>query len=346
MTVIRGYLRPALSTSTARKLAINLLALAVICLILSFATDRFLTIVNITNVLRQISAVAICGSAVTLLMVSGGLDLSVGAVVALSGVVAALLANQMPVPLAFAAGVGVGALVGLLNAVLVVGIGINSVIATLGTLYIARGSALLITNGVPVYQVPPGYSYLGTGTLVGVPLPIVVMVVVVIAFLILERRTLLGRYAVAVGSNEQAARLSGVPTLETRAILFILSGAAAGLAGIVISSRLNAGLSTAGVGFEFEVIVATVLGGTSLLGGQGTVIGLIVGALIVGVVANGMNLLGIPSFWQTVALGTVLVLAVGLDAALRRDQFIMRLRRRTERNDGAVPETPKSISPT
>ena len=337
-------LRGAFSTSMARKLAINLLALAIICIVLSLATDRFLTWVNLANVLRQISAVAICGSAVTLLMVSGGLDLSVGAVVALSGVTAALVAGFAPLPIAFAAGVGVGALVGALNAVLVVAIGINSVIATLGTLYIARGTALLITNGVPVYQVPSDYSYLGTGSLWGVPLPIIVMLVVVAVFTLLERRTVLGRYAIAVGSNEQAARLSGVPTQWTRAVLFVFAGAAAGLAGIVVSSRLNSGLSTAGVGFEFEVIVATVLGGTSLLGGQGTVLGMLVGALIVGFVANGMNLLGIPSFWQTVALGVVLVLAVGLDAALRREQVASRLSGWREKKTPRSPNLKSSAS--
>ncbi len=225
MTFLQSLGRAAFSTSMARKLAINLLALALICIVLSFATDRFMTIVNITNVLRQISAVAICGSAVTLLMVAGGLDLSVGAVVALSGVVAALLANQISLPIAFLAGVGVGALVGALNAIMVVGIGINSVIATLGTLYIARGTALLVTNGVPVYKVPAGFSFLGTGTLAGIPLPIIVMAIVVAIFLIIEKRTILGRYAVAVGSNEQAARLSGVPTNLTRVVLFVLAGA-------------------------------------------------------------------------------------------------------------------------
>jgi ribose/xylose/arabinose/galactoside ABC-type transport system permease subunit len=312
--------------STRQKLLINLMALAIICVVLSIVADRFLTFGNATNVLRQISAIVICGAAVTMLMVAGGLDLSVGAVAALSGVSAALLSSVLPIPLAFMIAVLVGAFVGLVNAVLVVGMGINSVIATLGTLYVARGTALLITDGVPVYQVPDGYSYLGAGFLFGIPVPIWLMLGVLILFIALERLTVLGRYAVATGSNETAAKLSGVPTERTKAILFVLSGAAAGLAGVVVSSRLNSGLSTAGVGFEFEVIVATVLGGTSLLGGAGTVIGMAVGALIVGVVNNGMNLLGIPSFWQTVALGTVLVLAVAFDSLLRRNEAASRSR--------------------
>jgi ribose/xylose/arabinose/galactoside ABC-type transport system permease subunit len=288
------------------------MALAIICLVLTLLTDRFFSLGNLTNVLRQIAAVVICGSAVTMLMVAGGLDLSVGAVVALSGVTAALLSNAIPLPLAFLGGIGIGAAIGMLNAVLVVGMGM------------ARGSALLVTNGVPVYQVPDDYSFIGTGYLLDLPVPIWIMIAVVAIFVVLERFTVLGRYAVATGSNETAARLSGVPTNATRAVLFVLSGAAAGISGIVISSRLASGLSTAGIGFEFEVIVATVLGGTSLLGGQGTVIGMVIGALIVGVVSNGMNLLGIPSFWQTVALGTVLVLAVAFDSLLRRTESARR----------------------
>jgi ribose/xylose/arabinose/galactoside ABC-type transport system permease subunit len=145
------------------------------------------------------------------------------------------------------------------------------------------------------------------------------MVIAVIIFMVIERRTLLGKYAVAVGSNPQAAFLAGVPIRKTRMTLYILSGLAAGWGGVMISSRLASGIPNAGLGFEFEVIVATVLGGTSLLGGQGTVIGMLIGALIVGTLNNGLNLLGVQSFWQTVALGTVLVLAVGLDAALRRE---------------------------
>jgi ribose/xylose/arabinose/galactoside ABC-type transport system permease subunit len=322
-------IRRALSTTTARKTAINLLALGVICLVLSFLTPRFASTDNFWNVLRQISAVLIAGSAVTMLMVSGGLDLSVGGVLALSGVTAALLSDQLPLPLAFLAATLLGASVGLLNGFLAVVIGINAVIATLGTMYVSRGSALLVSNGVPVYDVPPDFKWLGTAYLGPAPVPVVVAIVCLVVFTILERRTLLGRYAVAVGSNATAAELSGVPIRRTRFILYTLSGAMAGLAGCVWASRINSGLSTVGVGFEFDVIVATLLGGTSLLGGQGTVMGMAIGALIVGVLNNGLNLLGVQSFWQTVALGTILVLAVGLDAILRREDLAARIRRRT-----------------
>jgi len=321
-------MRRTLSTTAARKMAINLLALGIICLVLSILSPRFASPDNFWNVLRQISAVLIAGSAVTMLMVSGGLDLSIGGVLALSGVTAALLSDQMPLPMAFLIATLVGAGIGLFNGFLTISIGINAVIATLGTMYVSRGSALLISNGVPVFDVPPEFKWLGTGYIGPVPVPVVVAGVCLVVFTILERRTLLGRYSVAVGSNSTAAQLSGVPMRRTRFILYTLSGAMAGLAGCVWASRINSGLSTVGVGFEFDVIVATLLGGTSLLGGQGTVLGMAVGALIVGVLNNGLNLLGVQSFWQTVALGTILVVAVGLDATLRREDLAVRFRRR------------------
>jgi ribose transport system permease protein len=325
----------ALSTTSARKMAINLLALGIICLVLSILSPRFASADNFWNVLRQISAVLIAGSAVTMLMVSGGLDLSIGGVLALSGVAAALLSDQLPLPIAFLLATLVGAGIGLFNGFLTVIVGINAVIATLGTMYVSRGSALLISNGVPVFDVPTDFKWLGTGYVGPVPVPVVVALICLAVFTILERRTLLGRYSVAVGSNATAAQLSGVPLRRTRFILYTLAGAMAGLAGCVWASRINSGLSTVGVGFEFDVIVATLLGGTSLLGGQGTVMGMAVGAIIVGVLNNGLNLLGVQSFWQTVALGTILVLAVGLDATLRREDLAARLRRR-KRSSSAV----------
>jgi ribose transport system permease protein len=179
-----------------------------------------------------------------------------------------------------------------------------------------------------VYAVPSDFKWLGTGYLGPVPIPVVAALIVLVVFTILERRTLLGRYSVAVGSNATAAQLSGIPLRRTRFILYTLAGGAAGLSGCVWASRINSGLATVGVGFEFDVIVACLLGGTSLLGGQGIVLGTAIGAVIVGVINNGLNMLGVQSFWQTVALGTILVLAVGLDAVLRREDLAAGVRRR------------------
>jgi ribose/xylose/arabinose/galactoside ABC-type transport system permease subunit len=316
-----------LSSTTNQKMVINLVALFLLAVTYLLLSDRFFTGTNLTNVLRQVAAVIIVGAPVTLLMVSGGLDLSVGGVLALSGVLAAHLAQDLPIPLAFAIAVLAGASVGLINGFLVVVVGINAVIATLGTMYVSRGTALLFTGGTPVYQVPPGYATLGAGDMAGIPTPVWLMLAVVTIFMVLERYTLLGKYAIAAGSNREAAYLCGIPVRRTQMLLYVLSGAMAGLAGVMISSRLNSGLPTVGVGFEFDVIVATVLGGTSLAGGEGTILGTVIGAVIVGVLNNGLNLLGVPSFWQTVAQGSVLVLAVALDVVLRNQR--LRVRRKS-----------------
>lgn len=297
----------------------TLVILLILCAVLSVLNENFLTTANIQNVLRQVSVTAISAAAVTLVMVAGGLDLSVGGVVALSGVTAALLAGGgVPLGAAFLGGVLVGLVVGLLNGILVVSLGINSVIATLGTMSISRGVAQLLTNGSPVHQVPPDFRELGTGFLGVVPIPVVLMLLTIFVFVVVQRRTLLGKHAVAIGSNLEAARLAGIRVNRVRVMLFVISGAMAGFGGVIIASRLNSGQPNAGLGFEFAVIVAAVLGGTSLSGGEGRVEGTLIGALIVGVLSNGLNLLGVAPFWQNVVEGVVLVLAVGLDLLLRK----------------------------
>ena len=310
--------RPRLGVM-GQKTLINLAVLAAIWLVLASVSPRFLTEQNLANVFRQIAVVATVGTVVSLLMVSRNFDLSVGGVLALSGCVAAGLTNEgWPLIPALTAATLAGAAVGAFNGLLVVVVGINSVIATLGTMYLSRGAALLVTNGVPIYGVPDEYKIIGAGYLGPIPIPVIIMLTFVIVVTVVERRTLLGKFARATGSDPQAAFLCGVPTRLVQLLLFIASGAAAGWGGIMISSRVGGGVPTVGQGFEFEVVVAAVLGGTSLAGGEGTVIGVLLGALIVGSINNGLNLLGVSTFWQTVALGVVLVLAVGLDAVLRR----------------------------
>jgi ribose/xylose/arabinose/galactoside ABC-type transport system permease subunit len=330
----RGRLLARLSGGSGKttvKIWINVFALLLLAVVLTSMSDKFLTEANMWNVLRQVSVVVIVGTAVTLVMVAGGLDLSVGGVIALSGVAAVILSNSgVPIPIACLIGVLIGAGVGLLNGLLIVVIGINSVIATLGTLYVTRGAALLWTDGQPVLA-PKGYGELGTGYAFGVPIPVLLMFAVVAIFVFIERRSILGRYAVAVGSNDQAAFLSGVPVRRTKLLLFTLAGAMAGFGGVILSSRFASGVPTTGVGFEFDVIVATVLGGTALTGGEGSIVGMLLGALIVGVLTNGLNILGVASFWQTVVQGVVLVLAVGLDIALRKGWLSGRFLRRRRR---------------
>jgi ribose/xylose/arabinose/galactoside ABC-type transport system permease subunit len=296
---------------------VNLVALAV--LVLSILSDRFLTAENAANVFRQIATVVTVGCFFTILMVTGGIDLSVGGVLTLSGFVSVMLVNSgVPIPLAVIVAIVIGALVGVVNGFLVAGVGLNAVIATLGTMYLTRGTALVLGGGTAVRSEDPAYAWLGNGMIGPVPVPAIVMLVLLAVTFVLERRTLLGRFAVLVGTNSRGARLNGVPVRTVQLVAFTLTGAAAGLAGVMVSSRLNTALPGAGNGFEFEVIIATLLGGASLLGGEGSVFGTLIGALIVGCALSGMNILGVPSFIQSVLLGSVLITAVGLDAILRR----------------------------
>jgi len=318
--VSRASMRSWFSRPTNRTLVLNVGILFAVGMILSLATDRFLTLENLTNVVRQVSFVGIAACAVTLVMVSGGLDLSVGSVVAVAGVVAAKFAAEAGWPLApaFLLGVLAGGLFGTLNAFLVVGMRINPVIATLGTLYIGRGLALLLAGGEPVKGVPLAFNDLATATIGPLSLPVIIFACVAAFMLVIERKTLLGRWAISSGGNAEAARLSGIPIDRTRVILYVLSGLAAGIAGILINSRVATGDPNSGVGFEFDVIVAIVLGGTALSGGQGTVIGTVVGVLILGALGNGLNLLGVQSFSQYVVKGVVLIIAVGSSEVIRR----------------------------
>lgn len=308
-----------MSAIGTQKLLVNVGLLVVLCVVLTFTADHFAEWNNIRNVLRAISVVGIVAAAMTLVMIAGGLDLSVGGVVAISGVTAALLAKGgMPVLPAFVLGVCAGSVVGAVNAVLIVSLNLNSVIATLGTLYACRGIANLLTDGLPVNEVPPSWSELGTGFVLGVPTPAVILLAVIAALTVVQRRTLLGKHAIAVGSNFEAARLAGIRVDRVRIGLYVLSGTLAGLAGIIVSSQLSSGQPTAGTGLEFDAIVAAILGGTALTGGEGSVVGALLGALILGTLNNGLNLLGVQSFWQTVVQGVILVAAVGVDALVRR----------------------------
>jgi ribose/xylose/arabinose/galactoside ABC-type transport system permease subunit len=318
--------RPRPGPATTRQL-VNVVALVLLIGVLSSLSDRFLTVENAANVLRQIATVVTVGAFFTLAMVAGGIDLSVGGVLALSGVVSVMLVNVgLPLPIAFLGAAAVGALVGVVNGLLVAVVGLNTVIATLGTMYITRGSAQVLSGGRAIVARDPGYAYLGNAAIGPVPVLVIVMLIALAVTIMLERRTLLGRYAVLVGSNVEAARLSGIPTRRTLVVLFALTGASAGLAGVMVSSRLATAVPSVEVDFAFAVIIATLLGGTSVLGGEGSVVGLLLGALIVGSATSGMNILGVPAFVQTVLTGVVLLAAVGLDAVLRRGGGRSRLR--------------------
>lgn len=285
-------------------------------LFFSLVTDRFLTWDNLQNVTRAASPVIIVGTAVTLVMIGRGLDLSVGSVVAACSVIAAFAAaDGINLAFAYLAALALGGAFGALNGLLVVGFKVSPIIATLGTLNIARGMAYLITPSAILVGLPAGWSDVGTSSVVGVPVPFAIAIVSALIFGWLLGRTVFGRHVYAIGGNEEAARLAGVNVNRTLFLLYLMSGLMAGVGAIVLSSRLGTGDPNIGIGFEFEVIVAVILGGTSLAGGEGRIFGTVVGALIVGILSNGLNLIGVEPFWQYIAMGSALIVAVVLDRA-------------------------------
>lgn len=322
-----------LQSSTLQQLVI-LGVLVLLMAIMSLLTDKFATEANLTNVLRQTTPVIIAACAATMIMISGGLDISVGGVIAVSGVVAAKLATLgVPLAIALIAGVLSGAFVGVINGFLIVNLKITPVIATLGTMSIARGLAFLISDGRAVVSgLPPEFRLIGRDYMGPIPTPVVIMFIVFLVFYFLLNRTLLGKYTYAIGGNKVTAHLSGVPVKQVQFVLYILGGLTAGIAGIILASRLASGQPDVGVGFEFDVIVAVILGGTSLAGGQGTVFGTLIGALIVGVLSNGLNLLGVHTFYQYVLSGGVLIFAVLLDMALKGEGIRLPAGRRSKQS--------------
>lgn len=287
-------------------------------LLLTALTPHFLTVSNLLNVMEQTSINAVIAVGMTFVILSGGIDLSVGSLVALSGVVmASALQAGAPIPAALLAGVLTGALCGLVNGALVTLGRLPPFIATLGMMSVARGAALLFTDGRPVSGFAAGFRTLATGRVLMVPVPVVVtLVVYVLAHLVLTR-TRFGRYVYAIGGNEEATRLSGVPVRFHKSMVYALSGLVSALAAAILTARLNSAQPIAGMMYELDAIAATVIGGTSLLGGQGRVSGTLIGALIMGVLRNGLNLLGISSFLQQVVIGLVIVGAVLLDSLLK-----------------------------
>ncbi|HPG41978.1 MAG TPA: ABC transporter permease [bacterium] len=301
-------------THIMRQLA-PFMSLLIMALILSFASPYFLTVDNLFAIGLQMAVVAIMAIGQMMIIISAGIDLSVGSVMALSGVgTTMLMAQQLPIFPAILIGLFIGALCGALAGALIAWGHIPPFIATLGIMGIARGIALLVTKGVPVFGLPEKFNFLGGGRVFGVlPVPVLFVIVLAVIFHIFLTRTVFGRHIFALGSNPEAARLSGVDVAMKLFKLYIINGVLCGFAGIVMASRLSTGQPTAGTGYELDVIAACVIGGASLSGGEGTILGAMTGALIMGVLRNGCNLLNISAFWQQIAIGAIIIIAVFSD---------------------------------
>ncbi len=290
-----------------------LAGLVVLCVVLTILTPNFLTFDNLFNVARQISITGIVAVGMTIVIVTSGIDLSVGSVLALAACAAGLLMSRgLPVPIALAAGCGVGAACGLVNGLLITKLRITPFIATLGMMSVARGAALVITGGIPVDTLPDSVPKIA-GNLGPVPIPVLVMLVVALIGAAILGWTRLGRYAYALGSNEEAVRLSGIAVDWYKIAIYVISGLLAAIAGMVMMARLSSAQPTGGNMMELDAIAAVVIGGASLMGGRGTIFGTIVGVAIIGVLRNGLVLLDVSAFWQQLVIGVVIVLAVALD---------------------------------
>jgi ribose transport system permease protein len=311
-------LRPNFFSHYARQLG-TLSGLFGLCVVLWALTPHFLTVSNLLNVAEQAAIIAIVAVGMTFVIITGGIDLSVGSVLAFAGVVmASTLHAGVPVPVALAVALGTGLFCGLVNGALITLGRLPPFIATLGMMSVARGTALMFTEGRPVSGFSGGFRSLATGEVLGIPVSVVIMVgVYVVAHFVLTR-TKLGRYTYAIGGNEEAALLSGVNVKLYKAAVYGISGMLSGLAAVILTARLNSAQPIAGMMYELDAIAATVIGGTSLLGGEGTVVGTLIGALIMAVLRNGLNILGVSSFVQQVVIGSVIIAAVLIDMWLKR----------------------------
>jgi ribose transport system permease protein len=299
----------------------TLAGLLLLSAVLTLLTPHFLTVPNLLNVAQQTAINAVIAAGMTFVIISAGIDLSVGSILALAGVIlGGLLAAGHSLPVALAAVLATGLACGLVNGALIAFGRLPPFIATLGMMSVARGLALLYTQGRPISGFSDQFRFMATGELAHIPMPIIIMAIVYLLGHLLLSRTKLGRYTYAIGGNEQATRLSGVNVRLYKTLVYGLSGLLSGLAAVLLTARLNSAQPIAGIMYELDAIAATVIGGTSLMGGEGKIAGTLVGALIMGVLRNGLNLLDVSSYIQQTVIGSVIIIAVFLDMTLKRRQ--------------------------
>jgi len=293
-------------------LALPLAGLVVVSILMGLASDNFFSVNNIMNVLRQVSVVGILAVGMTFVILTGGIDLSVGAVMALVGTLSAgLMVNTgLPASIALPAGLFIGLGIGIFNGALVAWGKMPAIIVTLATMGMARGLGLIYSGGYPVSGIPSWISWFGVGRIGVVPVPVVIMVVIYAIAWVLLQRTAFGRHVYALGGNELAARLSGVKTQRVKLAVYGISGVTAALAALILTGRLMSGQPNAGVGFELDAIAAVVLGGTAIAGGRGLILGTLIGAVLLGILNNGLNLMGINPYLQDVIKGFIILLAI------------------------------------
>jgi len=300
-----------------------LMVLLALVLLMSAIAPNFNRVDNLLNIARAISINAILAAGMTMVILTGGIDLSVGSIVAVSGVVAVIAAIAgVPAPAAIALGMIVGALCGFVNGWLTAYLALAPFIVTLGTMTFLRGLAYTITDGQPIVSSDLNFRDLGNGYLGGIPIPVIVMVIVYLIVWFILERTRYGRHVYAVGGNIEAAKLAGVRVKRVVTSVYVLAGALAGLAGVIFSARVISAQPTAGTGYELDAIAAVVLGGTSLAGGRGRIVGTLIGSVILGVLSTGLILLNVQFFTQLLIKGVVIILAVAIDSLKQRPMLL------------------------
>lgn len=297
----------------------TLMALLILCLFLSIMVpEKFLTYNNFRTILRSISTTAIVAFGMTFVIITGGIDLSVGSVIALSGTLCAgLISSEWNYILAVIVGMAVGTLCGVVNGFIVSRTTIPPFIVTMAMMNIARGASYIYSSGKPI-RTPDDFGNFGNGYVLSVPIPVIVMIIIMILCILLLSKSRFGRSVYAIGGNAEAAKFSGIDTKNITWMVYILIALLASLAGIITASRLYSGQPTVAEGFEMDAIAATVLGGTSMAGGVGKIGGTMIGTIIIGVLSTGMNLLKIPSFYQMIVMGLVVLLAVYIDVRRKK----------------------------
>lgn len=296
----------------------TLFGLILIVAVFAWLSPVFLTGPNLVNILQQSSINALIALGMTLVIISGGIDLSVGPTAALSAVISAtLMVSGVPVPLAIMAALGVGMMCGLFNGVLIAYAGLQPFIVTLGGLSLYRALSLIYTGGNPVFGIPTEFRALTNGTFVGIPNPVIAVTIIALLLWVVLNKTPLGEYILAVGGNEEAARIAGVPVARTKVATYMISGTLASVAALILVGRLGAAEPTIGNLWELDAIAAAAIGGASLMGGKGSIVGTIIGAIILGSLRNGLTLMNVQAFYQLLATGIIIIVAMLIDRATR-----------------------------
>jgi len=292
----------------------SLIGLVILCIVITVINPRFLTVNNLRNVLTQVSVNATIAIGMTFVILTGGIDLSVGSILAISGAVAAFLMKSTGnVFISILAALILGACIGAINGIIISRGKLQAFIATLATMTIFRGVTYVFTNGIPISGLGKSFMVIGNKRFFGIPLPIIITLIAFLGAWYLLTQTKYGRYVYALGGNEDSARLSGINTNKIKSIVYVISGMMAALSGIIVTSRIGSAGPTAGSGYELDAIAAVVIGGTSLSGGEGSITGTIIGALVIGVLNNGLNLMNVNPFYQSIVKGAVILIAVLID---------------------------------